>query len=108
MEQYYNKHIFVCENQRQEGERPSCGASNSPILKYLKQKTSSYYKKDGRIRVQRAGCFDRCEEGPLLVSYPEGIWFRIQTIEDADRFLEHYIQNGDIEPIQDLIVSTLQ
>lgn len=105
MNQYYEKHVFICENQRQEGERPSCGQSNNPILKYLKQKQKEYDKTNGKIRIQRAGCFDRCEEGPLIVSYPDGIWFRIRTIEDANRFLEHYIQNGDTNPIQDLIVT---
>lgn len=104
---YYEKHIFICENQRGEGERQSCGAQNSPILKYIKSKAKSYAKEPKgtkSIRVQRAGCFDRCEEGPLIVSYPEEKWFSLKTIEDADRFLQHYIGDGDETSIQDLMV----
>ena len=101
---YYKKHIFVCENQRGEGERPSCGASNSQVLKYLKQKIHLFYKGEGKIRVQRAGCFDRCEEVPVFVSYPEGHWFRLRSLEDADRFLEFYIGKGERDSIKDLLL----
>ncbi|WCL49680.1 (2Fe-2S) ferredoxin domain-containing protein [Leptospira sp. GIMC2001] len=99
-ERFYDQHIFVCENHRGEGERPSCGVHNSEILKHLKQKP-----KTSKVRVQRAGCLDRCEEGPILVSYPEGKWFSLKTKEDADRFYEKYIRDNDFESVADLAVT---
>jgi len=90
---FYEKHIFVCENERAEGERPSCGKQGSKeILKLLKLKASKaelHYK----FRVQRAGCLDRCELGPVQVAYPEGEWFRLRTEEDVDLFLENFLKN---------------
>jgi (2Fe-2S) ferredoxin len=105
---YYEKHIFVCENQRAEGERQSCGASNSAILKYMKSKCKSHYKGDGKIRIQRAGCLDRCEEGPILVCYPEEKWYSIKSKEEADRFLLYFIGEDDPTAISDLEVNSVE
>lgn len=101
---HYERHIFICENQRQPGERPSCAEKNREILKYLKPKCASAFCGSKKIRIQRAGCLDRCEEGPILVSYPEGKWFSIKSLEDAERFYQHYVKNDNIESIQDLEV----
>ncbi|MCB1157451.1 MAG: (2Fe-2S) ferredoxin domain-containing protein [Leptospiraceae bacterium] len=91
MSQYYEKHIFVCENVREDGKRVSCGSqASAEIRAYLKEQTKK--KAPGRkIRINASGCLDRCELGPLLVSYPEGRWFRLKTREDVDRFIESYI-----------------
>jgi (2Fe-2S) ferredoxin len=109
---HYDKHIFICENQRGPGERPSCAHINSEILKYLKLHTKKWAdaqielgENKPKIRVQRAGCLDRCEEGPILVSYPEGKWFSIRNLVDAERFLRSYIANGDLESIKDLEIT---
>ena len=99
---YYERHIFVCENERSPGERISCAKKNSEILKYLKQNSKTSYKGSGKLRVQRAGCLDRCEQGPVLVSYPEGKWFSLKSIEDAKRFLEKYIVSDDLDSMRDL------
>ena len=46
------------------------------------------------IRVNQAGCLDRCEFGPVMVIYPEGIWYRAQTREDIDEILQTHLQEG--------------
>lgn len=101
---YYEKHIFICDNQRAPDERKSCGAKGTEVLRYLKPRFKEAYSGSGKIRVQRSGCMDRCEEGPILVSYPEGTWFSLNSIEDANLFLESYIRDNDISAIQDLII----
>ncbi|OOV42002.1 ferredoxin, partial [Leptospira kirschneri serovar Grippotyphosa] len=47
---------------------------------------------------------DRCELGPVQVSYPEGRWFSLKTEEDVDIFLKYYIQSEQMEKIQHLII----
>lgn len=59
---------------------------------------------EGKVRIQRAGCLDRCELGPVQVSYPEGRWFSLKTEEDVDIFLKYYIQSEQMEKIQHLII----
>ncbi len=46
------------------------------------------------IRVNSAGCLDRCEFGPVLVIYPEGVWYRAETREDVDEILAVHVQEG--------------
>jgi (2Fe-2S) ferredoxin len=102
---YYEKHIFVCENIREPGKRVSCGLQDSKKIKdYLKL----YIKEiapEKNIRVNMSGCLDRCEEGPVQVSYPEGEWFCLKSESDVRIFTEHYIQKNDLEKIQDLRIS---
>jgi (2Fe-2S) ferredoxin len=48
----------------------------------------------GGVRVNMAGCLDRCEFGPTVVVYPEGVWYRPQTTEDVDEILQAHLQRG--------------
>ncbi|BDA80400.1 ferredoxin [Leptospira kobayashii] len=104
MERVYDKHFFVCENKRAPGERVSCGNQGSEeILKLLKKKSV----KAGityPFRIQRAGCMERCELGPVQVCYPEGKWFKLQTEADVDIILEHYFKNDDPSAYEHLLV----
>jgi len=47
-----------------------------------------------RIRVNSAGCLDRCEGGPCVVIYPEGVWYRIDSRDDVDAVLEAHVRDG--------------
>jgi len=59
----------------------------------------------GKIRINRAGCFDRCGEGPLLVVYPQAVWYTFIDLEDIDEIIESHLQNGKI--VERLLVDTL-
>ena len=47
-----------------------------------------------RIRVNHAGCFNLCEHGPLMVIYPEGVWYRFQTEYDVEEILSQHVRLG--------------
>ncbi len=105
MKGYYEKHIFVCENIREEGKRVSCGRAGSKKLKdYLKLKTKELCP-DKNIRINMSGCLDRCEEGPVIVSYPEGIWFSLKNENDVDLFVKEYILENSENNIKNLMLS---
>lgn len=92
---FFDAHIFVCTNRRPEGHhRGSCAARGSEKLRdYMKARVKELGIKD--VRVNSAGCLDRCELGPCVVIYPEGVWYRIDSTADVDRVLEqHLIQGG--------------
>ncbi len=59
-----------------------------------------------RIRVNSAGCLDRCEEGPCLVVYPKGIWYRITSPDDVERVLKEYLL-GESRPIDLMMAGRL-
>jgi (2Fe-2S) ferredoxin len=105
MNSYYEKHIFVCENIREEGKRVSCGRAGSKKLKdYLKLKTKEFCP-DKNIRINMSGCLDRCEEGPVIVSYPEGVWFSLKNEAEVDLFVKEYILENSETGLQNLILS---
>lgn len=105
MSQFYEKHIFVCENVRNgENVRVSCGKHDSKkIREYLKQKIKEIAP-ERKIRVNMSGCLDRCEAGPILVCYPEGNWFKLKTESDVDNFVQNYIRQNNVSSLEDLIV----
>lgn len=92
---HFEKHVFVCENKRDpSAPRPSCGHKNSAQLRnFMKDKVKEMCP--GRsIRVNMAGCLDRCEEGPSVVVYPDGKWFKIETEEQVVEFIRETLIEG--------------
>lgn len=51
---------------------------------------------EGKVRINRAGCLDRCGEGPLMVVYPEAIWYTFIDNADIDEIIESHLQNGKV------------
>ncbi len=51
---------------------------------------------EGKVRVNRAGCFDRCGEGPLLVVYPEAVWYTFVDNDDIDEIIESHLMNDKV------------
>jgi (2Fe-2S) ferredoxin len=93
---FYDAHVFVCCNRRPEGhKRGSCGARGSEKLRdYMKARAKELGLQ--RTRINLAGCLDRCELGPCVVIYPEGIWYKIESTADVDAILEQHVRGGGI------------
>jgi (2Fe-2S) ferredoxin len=94
---FYSHHIFFCTNERDDG-RPSCGHRCSGELRdYTKKKIKSLgLNGHGRVRVNNAGCLDRCDDGPVVVVYPEEIWYRVQSEADVDAIIAEHVQGGTV------------
>ena len=93
---YYKSHLFFCTNKR-EGDRRSCceNCGASGMRQYAKDKVKSLgLAGPGGVRVNSAGCLDRCEEGPVVVIYPEGTWYTYVDQEDIDELIEEHIVGG--------------
>ena len=52
--------------------------------------------KRNRIRINNAGCLDRCNEGPVIVIYPEDVWYTYVDKEDIDEIIEEHLKNGRV------------
>lgn len=94
-EPYYDCHVFCCVNERPEGHpRGSCSSRGSIRLRnYFKARAKELGL--DRVRINQAGCLDRCELGPTLVIYPEGVWYHYQTREDVDEILRTHVMGGE-------------
>ena len=101
--QYYKYHVFFCVNQRTDG-RPCCqDHAASDMRDYMKKRIKEENMAGkGGIRVNQAGCLDRCELGPVMVIYPEGTWYTYMDKEDIDEILDQHIKSG--RPVQRLLL----
>ncbi len=93
---FYRKHVFVCTNQRPPDDlRGSCAMKGSVALRnYMKDRAKQLGLED--VRINNAGCLDRCELGPSVVIYPEGVWYTAKTKADMDEILERHVVRGEI------------
>lgn len=102
---HYRHHVFFCTNQREPGaDRPSCNQCGaSTAQEYAKRKVKELgLAGAGKVRINKAGCLDRCEEGPVLVVYPEGVWYTYVDVADIDDIIESHLVRG--EPVERLML----
>jgi len=93
---FYKRHMFFCINEREDGV--CCGEHDAREIRgYAKQRAKELgIAGQGGVRVNTAGCLDRCSEGPVIVIYPEGIWYTYETREDVDEIIDEHLVNGRI------------
>ncbi|CAK0778595.1 hypothetical protein CCP3SC15_6040002 [Gammaproteobacteria bacterium] len=94
---YYQYHVFFCTNLRENG-MPCCGTKGAQELRdYAKQRVKALESSlSGKMRVNSAGCLDRCAKGPVLVIYPEGVWYTYTNREDIDEIIEEHLVRGRV------------
>jgi (2Fe-2S) ferredoxin len=93
---YYKRHMFICTNLREDGV--CCQQYEA----YEKRAMIKQYAKDlkltgqGKIRINTAGCLDRCDEGPVAVVYPDQVWYRYESIDDLKEIVDNHLINGQV------------
>lgn len=96
---YYSGHVFVCTNRRPDGHRRgSCAERGSEELRDYMKARARALGLDATVRINTSGCLDRCELGPCVVAYPEGVWYSLGTKEAVDAFLEQHVRDGGRVP----------
>lgn len=97
-EPFYRCHVFCCVNQREEGHPRGCCADkgSAELRDYMKTRAKEIGL--NRVRINASGCLDRCELGPSVVVYPEGVWYRCETKADVDEVLETHVRDGGRVP----------
>ena len=94
---YYQYHIFFCLNQRSNGE--ACCAEHAAQAGFdrCKQQVKAQgLAGPGGVRVNKAGCLDRCAGGPVAVVYPEAVWYTFVDASDVDEIVESHLKRGQV------------
>ena len=94
---YFERHVFVCTNARNDDSRKSCGDHNvgkhaACVVK--NECLKAHIHGEGKIRVSQSGCLGRCEDGPLLVIYPEARWYNYHSDEDLKQIVAEDLVAG--------------
>ncbi len=92
---YYERHVFFCLNER-KGNEESCARHNAQDgFDHCKSAVKKAgLSGPGKVRVNKAGCLDRCAAGPVMVVYPEAVWYTYVDKEDIDEIVESHLKNG--------------
>ena len=94
---YFRHHVFFCCNQRQAGD--TCCNDNDAVgmQTYAKDRIGKLgLKGKGKVRINKAGCLDRCDEGPVLVVYPDEVWYTYVDKEDIDEIIDEHLIGGRV------------
>jgi (2Fe-2S) ferredoxin len=98
---YYRYHVFFCTNKRDDGEKCCEDFCASDMRTYAKNRIKKLdINGPGQVRINNAGCLDRCAEGPVVVVYPEGTWYTYVDKEDIDEIIDSHLVNG--KPVERL------
>jgi (2Fe-2S) ferredoxin len=98
----FERHVFVCCNARPEGAlRPSCTCDGKSNLHAELQRLVKAAGLSGRVRINKSGCLDQCEHGPVVVIYPEAVWYANVTPADAAEIVaEHLVASRPVERLR--------
>jgi (2Fe-2S) ferredoxin len=94
---YYQRHIFFCLNQRENGE--DCCAHHGAKEGFDRCKSrikAAGLAHPGGVRVNKAGCLDRCSGAPVAVVYPEGTWYTFVDAHDIDEIVDEHLTHGRV------------
>jgi (2Fe-2S) ferredoxin len=94
---HYKYHVFFCTNQREPGEM-CCGRCNAQEIRdYAKAKIKEMgLAGEGGVRMNSAGCLGRCESGPVIVIYPQAVWYTYVDRQDVDEIISEHLQNNRV------------
>ncbi len=89
----YRTHVFVCTS----GDTCPAQGDVEQYVKYLRGEVVKAGLKDD-VRINKAGCFSQCGHGPMLVVYPDDVWYaRVQTPDLPEIFASHIVGGKPVE-----------
>jgi (2Fe-2S) ferredoxin len=96
---YYKHHVFFCLNERKESEQSCSLYKAREGFEHCKNKVKELgLSGPGGVRINKAGCLDRCAGGPVLVIYPEETWYTYLDESDIDEIVEsHLVSNQKVQ-----------
>lgn len=100
---HFQHHVFFCLNQREAGAACCMDKGAEAAFDYMKARVKSLgLSGESQVRINRAGCLDRCDAGPLMVIYPQAIWYSFIDNDDIDEIIASHLMQGKV--VQRLVV----
>lgn len=94
---HFKHHVFFCCNQRAEGETCCNSLGATEMQTYAKDRIGELKLKGaGKVRINKAGCMDRCDNGPVLVVYPDAVWYTYIDKEDIEEIIQEHLVHGRV------------
>jgi len=91
----YRKHVFVCVTGK------TCpGDGSESVLEQLRKEIKERGLRE-EIRVNKSGCLGECGNGPMVVVYPDGVWYAKVKPADCQAIVESHLLGEN--PVRRLI-----
>jgi (2Fe-2S) ferredoxin len=101
---YYKHHIFFCLNDRENGEASCAHVGAKAGFDHCKARIKAAgLAGPGGVRVNKAGCLDRCAGGPVAVVYPDETWYTYVDASDIDEIVDSHLAGG--KPVERLLLA---
>ena len=97
MTNFYKHHVFFCLNQRPNGETCCQDKGAEAAFDHMKARVKKLgLSGKGKVRINRSGCLDRCDKGPIMVIYPQAVWYTFVDNDDIDEIVERHLVNNQV------------
>lgn len=94
---HFKHHVFFCTNQREPGEGCCNDHGAGELWAYAKERVKALGESlTSAVRINKAGCLGRCDQGPVLVIYPEATWYTYVDTEDIDEIIDEHLLHGRV------------
>lgn len=94
---WYRYHVFFCTNLRADGSQCCQRFDAQAMRDYAKKRCKELgLSGKGKVRINTAGCLDRCAEGPVMVVYPDEVWYSYLDQADIDEIIDEHLSNNRV------------
>ena len=94
---YFKHHVFFCMNERDPPDACCASHGSAQMQAYAKERIKQLgINGAAMVRINKAGCLDRCEAGPCLVVYPDGVWYTFVDKHDIDEIVDSHLVGGKV------------
>ena len=91
----FRHHIFVCTQEKPEGVTCCPGSGSWRVLQALERELA-VQGLDNEVQLTTCGCLGLCDEGPILITYPDGTWYQKVKEEDVAEIVSSHLRSGKV------------
>src|ERR1017187_476802 len=91
----FHQHVFVCTQGKPEGVASCPSQGSLRVLQALERELDAQGL-GHQVQVTTCGCLGLCENGPVMITYPEGIWYRGVKEEDVPEIVDSHLRSGKV------------
>ncbi|MCD1294292.1 2Fe-2S ferredoxin [Methanocella sp. CWC-04] len=92
-----SKHIFICTSSRPTGQQKGfCHTKEGVDVMMRFTEEIEERELGGEVFLTNTGCFGICEKGPIVVIYPDNIWYKSVTADDVTEIMDEHIEGGKV------------
>jgi (2Fe-2S) ferredoxin len=96
-------HVFICTSSRINGQQKGyCHQKEGVRIVEALMEGIEENDLTEEVMVTNTGCFGICSQGPIMVVYPENVWYKEVSVQDVTEIIESHFVKGI--PVERLLI----